>query len=91
VTTFAVVAGVVGADLSTKALLILGAANFFADGFSMAAANFTGTKAEMEEYEKVRRVEERHVELAPEGEREEIRQIFEAKGFTGEALKSGSM
>jgi VIT family protein len=42
---------VIGADLSTKALLILGAANLFADGFSMAAANFTGTKAEIEEYE----------------------------------------
>lgn len=88
VTTFAVVAGVVGADLSTKALLILGAANLFADGFSMAAANYSGSKAEIEEYEQVRRMEERHVELAPEGEREEIRQIFQAKGFTGEALDS---
>jgi vacuolar iron transporter family protein len=86
VTTFAVVAGVVGAELSTKALLILGAANLFADGFSMAAANYSGTKAEIGEYEKVRRMEERHVELAPEGEREEVRQIFAAKGFTGEAL-----
>jgi hypothetical protein len=56
-----VVAGVVGAELSTKALLILGAANLFADGFSMAAANYSGTKAEIEEYEKVRRMEERHV------------------------------
>src|SRR4030042_4886967 len=86
VTTFAVVAGVVGAELSTKTLLILGAANLFADGFSMAAANFSGTRAEIEEYEQVRRMEERHVELAPEGEREEIRQIFQAKGFSGEAL-----
>jgi VIT1/CCC1 family predicted Fe2+/Mn2+ transporter len=88
VTTFAVVAGVTGAELSTKALLILGAANLFADGFSMAAANYSGTRAEIDEYEQVRRMEERHVEVAPEGEREEIRQIFEAKGFSGEALDS---
>jgi len=88
VTTFAVVAGVVGADLSTKTLLILGAANLLADGFSMAAANFTGSKAEIEEYEHVRRMEERHVEISPDGEREEIRQIFQAKGFKGEALDS---
>jgi VIT1/CCC1 family predicted Fe2+/Mn2+ transporter len=53
----------------------------------MAAANYSGTKAEIEEYEKVRRMEERHVDIALEGEREEIRQIFRAKGFTGEALE----
>ena len=88
VTTFAVVAGVTGASLSTKALLILGVANLLADGFSMAAANYSGSKAEIEEYEHVRNMEERHVEITPEGEREEVRQIFQAKGFEGEALES---
>ena len=38
VTTFAVVAGTIGANLSTRVVLILGAANLIADGFSMAAS-----------------------------------------------------
>ncbi len=87
VTTFAVMAGVVGANLSSGIVIILGLANLLADGFSMAAANFTGTKAERDEYEQLRNMEERHVALVPDGEREEIRQIFRAKGFEGEALE----
>jgi vacuolar iron transporter family protein len=88
VTTFAIMAGVVGASLSAGVVVILGVANLLADGFSMAAANYSGTKAEHDEYEQLRRMEERHVALAPEGEREEIRQIFQAKGFEGESLES---
>lgn len=46
VTTFAVVAGVAGASLSTRIVMILGLANLLADGFSMAVSNYLGTKAE---------------------------------------------
>lgn len=87
VTTFAVVAGAVGAELSNRYLLILGAANLLADGFSMAAANYSGTRTEIDEYRFVRRMEERHIDLEPEGEREEVRQIFASKGFTGAMLE----
>jgi VIT1/CCC1 family predicted Fe2+/Mn2+ transporter len=87
VTTFAIVAGVVGAELSNRVVLILGAANLVADGFSMAASNYSGTKTEHEELAHLRAVEERHIEAVPEGEREEIRQIFRAKGFAGEYLE----
>ncbi|MTH96800.1 VIT1/CCC1 transporter family protein [Roseibium sp. RKSG952] len=86
VTTFAIVAGAVGADLSAKIILILGLANLFADGFSMAAANYSGTKSERDDYDRLRRIEEKHIRFDPDGEREEIRQIYESKGFEGAEL-----
>jgi vacuolar iron transporter family protein len=86
VTTFAIVAGAVGADLQVRVVLILGVANLLADGFSMAAANFSGTRTENEDYDRLRRMEERHIRLYPDGEREEIRQIYRNKGFRGGRL-----
>jgi VIT1/CCC1 family predicted Fe2+/Mn2+ transporter len=87
VTTFAVVSGVAGAGLATKVILILGFANLVADGFSMAASNFLGTRAELDDYRRLEKIEYRHIEQFPEGEREEIRQIYSEKGFEGEDLK----
>lgn len=46
VTTFAVVSGVVGAGLGPHIVLILGFANLFADGFSMATANYMSKKSD---------------------------------------------
>ncbi len=87
VTTFAVVAGVAGADLATTVVLILGFANLLADGFAMAASNYSGTKAERDDYDRVLGIERKHIALEPDGEREEIRQIFAGKGFAGDDLE----
>ena len=87
VTTLAVVTGVAGAQLSKWIILALGFANLFADGFSMAASNYLGTKAEHDDRRRLEQIEYRHIELAPEGEREEVRQIFARKGFQGNDLQ----
>ncbi|HMF54771.1 MAG TPA: VIT1/CCC1 transporter family protein [Pyrinomonadaceae bacterium] len=86
VTTFAVVTGVVGAQLSPVVILVLGFANLLADGFSMAASNYLGTRAEQDSLKQIEAIEHRHVEADPEGEREEVRQIYSDKGFEGEDL-----
>lgn len=86
VTTFAVVAGVAGADLSVSVVLILGLANLIADGFSMGAANFAGVRAERQQVDRTRREELHEIREHPEGEREEVRQIFAAKGIEGDTL-----
>ena len=48
VTTFAVVAGVAGAALNPSIVLVLGAANLFADGFSMGMSNYLSRRSEMD-------------------------------------------
>jgi len=66
---------------------ILGVANLLADGFAMGAANYIATKSDRDAYRRLLAIEERHIALVPDGEREEIRQIFAAKGFAGDELE----
>lgn len=48
VTTFAVVAGSIGASLSPSVIVILGLANLFADGISISTSAYLGVKSEIE-------------------------------------------
>lgn len=86
VTTFAVVAGVVGAKLSIPVILVLGFANLLADGFSMAVGKYSSDKAELERIQHVKALEERAIVEKPREERQEIKDILKEFGFKGKDL-----
>jgi VIT1/CCC1 family predicted Fe2+/Mn2+ transporter len=86
ITTFAVVAGVAGAKLSTPIILILGFANLIADGFSMAVGKYSSDKSEIERIRHITKMEERSIQENPKEEKEEIREILRQFGFKGRDL-----
>ncbi|MDX1608177.1 MAG: VIT1/CCC1 transporter family protein [Candidatus Spechtbacterales bacterium] len=88
VTTFAVVAGVVGASLSPGIVLILGVANLIADGFSMGTGNYLGTKSENHHYKRERAREEKSYDESRERAKEEVKDVFREKGYDGTDMET---
>jgi vacuolar iron transporter family protein len=87
VTTFAVVAGAVGANLDPAIIIILGFANLFADGFSMSVGAYLSAKTEKEHYKKHKNIEYWEIDNIPEMERKEVEDIYREKGFQGKLLQ----
>jgi len=82
ITTFAVVSGVAGAQLGANVVLIMGLANLFADGFSMATGAYLSSKSEQEYYEREWQREAWEVEHFPDGERAEMIEIYRGQGYS---------
>lgn len=87
ITTFAVVAGATGAGLSGSVIIVLGLANLLADGISMGASNFLGSKTEKDYARAQRKKENWEIEHLRELEVEEVKEIFAKKGFRGKDLE----
>jgi vacuolar iron transporter family protein len=81
VTTFAVVAGVTGASLEHNIIILLGLASLLADGFSMAASNYLGSKSEHAYTVRERKIEEIELHTDPARERAEMQGYLQRKGY----------
>lgn len=90
VTTIAIVAGVHGAGLPPAAVVALGFANVAADGFSMAAGNYSGAKAERDNHLRIRRMQEAEIDRDPDGQRHAARAILSRKGLGGDVLDAAT-
>ncbi|MFH0853660.1 MAG: VIT1/CCC1 transporter family protein [bacterium] len=87
VTTFAVVAGAVGAQLSSTVIIIVGFANLLADGLSMGLGNYLGKKSELSYQISQRQKEKWEIKNFPEIEKHEIKAVFQRWGFQGNDLE----
>jgi VIT1/CCC1 family predicted Fe2+/Mn2+ transporter len=87
VNTLGVILGVASATPDMRVILATGMATAAAESISMAAVAYTSSVARGDLYRAELEREYRHIEEAPDIEREEIRTIFRARGFDGEMLE----
>lgn len=87
VNVLGVILGVAAATSDPRIVMVAGLAATFAESVSMGAVAFTSTMAEADYYDSEKERELRHIQQAPQLEREEVRQIYAEKGFEGELLQ----
>jgi VIT1/CCC1 family predicted Fe2+/Mn2+ transporter len=86
VSVFALLAGLAGAGQDPKVILITLLAATVAGALSMAAGEFISSKSEADYYNHEIEQETLEIKLCPEIEKEELRKIYQNKGFEGELL-----
>ncbi len=87
VAAFAVASGVNGAGVKSSVILIAGLAELIGGTISMALGAYLSTKSQIEYYRGEMNREAYEVDNFPEVERQEIREIYESKGFKDEILE----
>lgn len=86
VNVLGVILGVAAASGEMRIIIAGGLAATFAESISMAAVALTSKMAERDHYYAELDREKREIKELPEREESEIREIYEAKGFSGKLL-----
>jgi VIT1/CCC1 family predicted Fe2+/Mn2+ transporter len=79
--------GVVAASGSTHVLVVTGIAAAITESISMGAVAYTSFGSDRDFYLAERAREQNEIEAQPDDEREEIKEIYAAKGFKGQLLE----
>jgi vacuolar iron transporter family protein len=86
VNVLGVILGIAAATNNTHIVLVAGLATTFAESISMGAVAYTTTLADADHYQSELEREYRHIQDAPNLERQEIEHIYKSKGFEGGLL-----
>jgi vacuolar iron transporter family protein len=88
VNTLGVILGIAAASAELRIIVAGGFAGAVAEAISMGAVGYTSKVAEKDFYNSQLRREKREIKEVPQLEKDEIRDIYRAKGFEGELLES---
>ncbi|MFY9300693.1 MAG: VIT1/CCC1 transporter family protein [Candidatus Nitrosotenuis sp.] len=86
-TSLGIAAGVGGADVSSNIIILAALVGMFTGAKAMAVQNYLAVKAQRELLKSEIAREEWEIENKPEIERQEIEEIYRAKGFSGNELE----
>ncbi len=86
VNVLGVILGVAAATSELKIVIVAGLAAAFAESISMGAVAYTSRLAEADFYQSEYEREQWEIENVPEGEREEIKVLYQTYGFSGKLL-----
>jgi len=87
VNALGIILGVMAASSDIKILIATVLSATIAESLSMGAVAYTSALSQRDYYESERKKEMDEIEKVPEMEREEVRQIYEQKGFKGDILE----
>jgi len=82
-----IILGVIAGGGSDTVLLVAGFAAAITESISMAAVGYTSSISERDYYQAEQRREATEIAATPDAERQEVREIYAAKGFTGPLLE----
>lgn len=85
-TSLGIAAGVGGADVSSNIIILAALVGMFTGAKAMAVQNYLAVKSQRELLKSEIAREEWEIENKPEMERQEIEEIYKAKGFSGNEL-----
>src|SRR5204862_1133052 len=76
--------GVSGASVQNHFIVVAGVAGLLAGAFSMAAGEYVSMRVQRELFERLLHLAAHEIATEPEEEHEELRQIYESRGFPPE-------
>lgn len=84
VSNLSLIMGVTGANVSNKVILVAGVAGLLAGAFSMGGGEYVSMRVQRELFERLLHIEAHELATDPEEEHEELREIYEQRGFPPE-------